>query len=262
MGEEHGKKRIKMMVEEQPGGAQNVERTPGFPTQSAETVPNENNTSGNLETGVAESETPSTDISTLGQTNETAPESLDTSLEGNGLDTDEMPEMKEKGTSFKVIFITALITAVIVGLVAGGIYVYLNGTGKLPNSNKTATSTEETSPTPIATPVASPSASPSASPIAKEDLKDYKVSILNGSGKIGEAGNAKILVEKAGFKVGSTGNAASFDFTKTMVQVKASISDGVADLVVGTLGDGYKVELGDALKDSSSYDIVITVGSE
>ena len=178
-------------------------------------------------------------------------------------DSDLSLETKEKGTSFKVIFITVLITAIVVGLVAGGVYVYLSGTGKLVGDNIALMSpTPGSSNAVLATASPSPVASLEPSLEPEIALDKYKVNILNGSGKIGEAGNAKKLLEEAGFKVGSTGNAKTFDFKKTLVAAKKSISSKTVDLVVGALGKSYKVELSEALKESDSYDITITVGSE
>jgi hypothetical protein len=158
-------------------------------------------------------------------------------------------------SDLKLFVVISVVTAVIVAALAGGIYVYLTGTN---NSNP------EPTPTPVSEvlPESSPEASLEESPAPDMKLSEYKVQILNGSGKIGEAGKAKTLVEKAGFKVGNTGNAESFDFTDTVIQVKTSVSPSVLDKVKEALTSTYSVESGEKLDSDSDYDIVITIGSK
>jgi len=91
----------------------------------------------------------------------------------------EEVEPKASG-NFKVVFITALITAIIVASLAGGIYVYLSGVGKLPE-----VSGETPKPVPTVTPT------PTATPEPELDLSVYKVQVLNGSGTAGAAGAAE-----------------------------------------------------------------------
>lgn len=157
-------------------------------------------------------------------------------------------------------WIIALIAFLAVAL-AGGVYVYMTGVG---NSEVIV------SPTPIATlepevtssPEATSSANPSASPSAEIDLSKYKVSILNGTGKIGEANKAKALLEKEGFKVTSTGNAASFDIEETTIEAKPTVPAEVIDAASDALKSTYTVISGDALKSTNTYDLVITLGSK
>ena len=165
------------------------------------------------------------------------------------------PVNDEPKSDIKLFVFVAVITAVVVAALAGGIYVYMTGTNNLENSP---------APTPESTvaPEGSPVSSPESSPSAELELSEFKVQILNGSGKIGEAGKAKTLLEKAGFKVGNTGNAAAFDFTDSVIQIKNSVSEDVLDKVKSSLSSVYSVKIGDILDSDSDYDIVITVGSE
>jgi hypothetical protein len=170
------------------------------------------------------------------------------------LESDSEKSKEKKSYSAKTVIFVALITAVLVGALAGGIYVYLNGISQL------ETPQEESLPTPSVT--ATPSATPTSSPAGEVDLSEFKVSVLNGSGKIGEATKVKNLLVKAGFTVSSTANAASFDFTNTVIQTKADVSDTVVEMVKEALKGNYTVEVGDPLAASSTYDIVVTVGSK
>lgn len=162
--------------------------------------------------------------------------------------------VEESKSDVKLFVLVAVITALVVAALAGGIYVYLNGINKL------STPTPTPSETPIIMETPEPTAT--ASPAAEVKLSTYKVQILNGSGKIGEANKAKALLEKEGFVVGSTANAASFDFTDTIIKAKATVAESVVNTAKDALSKTYSVKIGDTLPASSAYDIVVTVGSE
>ncbi len=169
---------------------------------------------------------------------------------------EEPPEEKpQKGYSTKAVVLVAVITALLVGALAGGIYVYMNGISQL------ETSEEETESLPTPTATAAPEATPTASPEGEVDLSEFKVSVLNGSGKIGEATKVKNLLTKAGFTVGSTGNAKTFDFTDTVIETKEDVPQSAIDTIKEALAD-YSLEVGEALTASNSFDIVVTVGSK
>lgn len=162
---------------------------------------------------------------------------------------------EESKSDIKLFVMVAVITALVVAALAGGIYVYLTGTKE---------SGVAPSPTPEVNVIteSSPEASPESSSSANMKLSEYQVQVLNGSGKIGEAGKAKALLEESGFKVKTTGNAASFDFTDTIIQVKNSVSEEVLDMVKESLSSAYSVKTGDILDSDSDYDIVVTIGSK
>jgi hypothetical protein len=165
--------------------------------------------------------------------------------------------LEKKKSNVLTIVLIAIVVLLIAGLLGGGIYVYMKGTNKegeiidstLPSPTPLSTDTDVVS-TPVPTPA------------EKIDISKLKVNILNGSGKIGEAGKVKSLVEKEGFKVASTGNAATFDFTETIIQTKEGTAQVVIDQLKDSLSDSYTVKIGDSLKTTSTYDIVITVGSK
>lgn len=166
------------------------------------------------------------------------------------------PITEESKSDIKLFVIVAIVTAVVVAALAGGIYVYITGTRDLGTRDQGLS----TSPTPISTEL--PEATPTSSPSADLKLSDYKVQILNGSGKIGEANKAKAMLIKAGFKVGDTGNAASFDFEETLIAAREEVPAEAIEAVKTALTDTYTVNMGEALPASSAYDIVITVGSK
>jgi hypothetical protein len=177
--------------------------------------------------------------------------------------SNENPEKKKKvsnsKTNFKLILIVTVLTALIVGFVSGGVYVYFSGLTNLNQTSKpqpTPTPLEvEQTPSPIPTPLASPKAE-------NIDLSVYKISVLNGSGKIGEAGKVRDLLKADGFTVSSVGNASRYDYTDTIIQVTKDVPNSVISSIKKSLSDSYSVKEGDTLPSTSKYEVVITVGSK
>lgn len=157
--------------------------------------------------------------------------------------------------SLKLLFALTVLIALVIGFIAGGLYVYTTG---MQNANSEEVEPEESLES-IATPEPTPSPSPTPEPV---DISELTVSVLNGSGVIGAAGNAENLLEDAGFTVGNTGNASRFNYTDTVIQVKEDVPQSVIDQLEETLSEDYSVEIGDNLPDTSQYDIVVTVGRD
>ncbi len=114
-------------------------------------------------------------------------------------------------------------------------------------------------PSPTEAPIAS--SAPSATPNTKVDLTKYTVNIFNGSGIPGEAGKAKDLLTTAGFKVGTTGNAATYDFTKTVIKTKDTVDTAFIAKLSETLGKTYVVDKAQVLDSSSKNDVEVFIGS-
>jgi len=151
-----------------------------------------------------------------------------------------------KGPGAWVILVPGVL---LLGALLGGIVFYQNSL-KPP--------TEE-----IATPVASavPSVSPSATPVGKLDLTKYPVKIENGSGIPGTAASAKDLLTKAGFKVGTTGNADTYDFTDTVIEAKSGVPKEFLTKLTTTLSGIYSVGTAKTLLNSSSDEVIVIIGS-
>ena len=186
-----------------------------------------------------------------------APKPEDSTLavsETNNIVSEPSTGKHDAGVFFKFFLLTFFATLLALAL-AGGIYVYFTGTNKSLGTRPIVTSQ---TPTPVAieTPV------PTASPSANVDLTAYKVSVLNGNGGIGTATAAKVIIEKAGFKVGYLGNADNFNFANTLIQVKTSVPASVVAILKNSLSSKYTVSIGDPLDPQSPYDIVVTVGGK
>jgi len=165
------------------------------------------------------------------------------------------PEPHQKtNRNYKKILLTILLTALAASFIAGGLFVYFSASKVNPSPSPSPTALA------LATPTPSPSPSPTPEPLP--DLTEIKINILNGSGKIGEAGKVGDLLEKAGFESITTGNASRFDYEETVIEASETILPNVVNLIKDALTSSYEVSLGDTLATSSKYDLVITVGSK
>lgn len=102
------------------------------------------------------------------------------------------------------------------------------------------------------------------SPTQQEiNLSEYKVEVLNGSGISGRAGQVKDALVSIGFLEDqiTTGNAASYTFKDTEVEMKSSVFGAVLQKIQQALLE-YSVVKKDALGEGSSYDVVVTVGTK
>lgn len=154
-------------------------------------------------------------------------------------------ETKQKSPVFWILIPGFLI----LGGILGGIVFY----------QKNATLTPKPSATPQASITVSATPSPSASPSAK--ISEFDIAIYNGSGIAGEAGKVKTLLEDSGFSVVSTGNAATYDYTKTIIKAKADIDASVIKKLRDTLSENYVVGEDQTLSSTSTTDIQVVVGS-
>ncbi|KKR76363.1 MAG: Transcriptional regulator [Candidatus Levybacteria bacterium GW2011_GWA2_40_8] len=153
--------------------------------------------------------------------------------------------------SYGWLLIVGAILAVIILL--GGLLFYYKG---IQNSNIAPT------PTPSPTPVITGEPAPTASPEAKLDRMEYGIEVLNGSGKSGQAALMQEVLEEAGFKVNSIGNADDSSYTDSEISAKEGVKKDFLSELVGELSKTYVVskKIGD-LEDSEDSDITIVVGS-
>lgn len=143
-----------------------------------------------------------------------------------------------------VVVILVLLTAAATTL--GGYYF-------LTKPNPTSENSSQVSPTPLISPTIEPTAVPL-------DLKTLKVEILNGSGVPGEAGKVASLIETAGFAQAQTGNADSYDYETTQIEVSETITDEVKQALIKAL-ETYELDTITASSGSAEFDISIIVGS-
>ena len=164
----------------------------------------------------------------------------------------EEPQIKEdikEESSFNILWIL-IPGMLLLGLLIGGIFAYVFGIQKISDTTKPQNITVE----PTEMPTIKPTASPSA------NLAKYKIKILNGSGIKGEAGKVQTLVEVAGFTVLSTGNAATYDYTKTQITLKTGIDLNFVTALVAALKKNYQLEDTKTVS-SQTNDVTVIVGS-
>jgi len=157
-------------------------------------------------------------------------------------------------TNFKLILLITIITALIVGFVAGGIYVYFSGLSDANQTVVTPTPTPESSKTPAPTPALTPTPEP-------VEPSEYSISVLNGSGRIGAAGELSQILEDGDYVVDNIGNASRYDFEETVVQLTPDVPASLGLQLKTLLSDSYEVIVGKELAENNQYDVVITVGS-
>lgn len=137
----------------------------------------------------------------------------------------------------------------LLGALLGGIVFYQKGI-----------STGETQ-TPSPSPVAVATSTPNPTTLPKADLTKYPIKVQNGSGIPGAAGDVKDILTKAGFKVSGTGNAPTYDYTKTIIETKSDVPQAFIDQLSSTLSGTYVLGTPVTLKDSSTDEVIVIVGS-
>ncbi len=163
-------------------------------------------------------------------------------------------EAKGKSLDMRLLFGLTVVISLVVGFVTGGVYMYLTAGGQ------DGVEVVVPQPTPTPTPEMSPFPSNSPAPSASVKPSAYKVSVLNGSGVIGAASKVKEALESGGFTVSATGNADRYTYANTTIRAKENVPLSSIELVKAALADGYTVEVGSTLEDSSSFDIVVIAG--
>lgn len=140
---------------------------------------------------------------------------------------------------FGVVLLTVLLTS-------GGLYYYKNFMNKKPQKT-----------------ISQLTSKPVNTPTPTEALtKTTAVQILNGSGIPGEAGKVAELLKSSGFEKIETGNADAYTYKTTQVAVREKTPKDVYDAIVKALEKNYIVTQSAHLKNSSQFDVVITVGSK
>lgn len=118
---------------------------------------------------------------------------------------------------------------------------------------------ESRSSTPSSTLTTTPQ--PTAKALDREKTS-LRIQVLNGSGEKGAAGKGAAVLRIAGYNVTSVDNADSFDYVKTVLQIKKSKSH-LKEALLKDLSKSYKVDSTiPTLAESSSFDVIVIIGSE
>lgn len=95
-------------------------------------------------------------------------------------------------------------------------------------------------------------------PTVAEISKDLKIQVLNATTINGQAATVKEMFTKLGFQSIAVGNAKDSAVTSNKISYKASVI-GVKEYLTSKLTD-FSANYTSDLKESSSYDIVVTIG--
>lgn len=160
-----------------------------------------------------------------------------------------MPQIKTSSSPNPLLFIIPGIF--LLGALLGGIYFYQKGVSGLPAEPTTTPDYNNTiTPSPTSTPAST-----------QLDLTKYPINVMNGSGTPGQAGTVKDLLTGAGFKVSAAGNASSYDYTKTVIKVKADVPTEFVTKLSEALSKSYVLDTNQSLATSSADSVQVIVGS-
>lgn len=117
----------------------------------------------------------------------------------------------------------------------------------------------------VSTPTPSTSPKPTQNPMDKTtglDRSKLTVEVLNGSGIAGSAKKAADLLTELGYSISSTGNADSYEYENTVIEVKSTKSDYLS-LLKKDLSGSYTVGSSSAsLSTTTNADARVIVGKQ
>ncbi len=116
-----------------------------------------------------------------------------------------------------------------------------------------------TEPTPTPSPTPEPTATPTPTPEPERDT--LRIRVLNGSGTPGLAGEVRDLLRDAGYSDIVTGNADSFDFETTEIQLKEEREE-FFEVLQSDISENATVEDFNELDEDDAADAVIIVGTD
>ncbi|GIW61162.1 MAG: hypothetical protein KatS3mg089_0014 [Patescibacteria group bacterium] len=139
----------------------------------------------------------------------------------------------------------------------------------IPSPVKSQPTLAQLSPTPTknesrtSTPSSTLTTTPQPTAKALEGVKtSLRIQVLNGSGEKGAAGKGAAVLRSAGYNVVSVDNADSFDYVKTVLQLKKS-KNQFKESLLKDLSKSYKVDSTvQTLAEASSFDAIVIIGSE
>ncbi len=168
---------------------------------------------------------------------------------------------KRKAFIYVILFILIIGAAIF----AGNYFLSQKAT-PIPTPTPTPTPTIEATPTPTpelsATPSGKVTPTPSGKVTPTTTTKSLEIEVLNGSGVSGQAGKVATLLKNAGYTVTSTGNAETFDYTQTVIQIKKSKNQFASQLKADLSAD-YSVDPKiQTLAETADSDAIVIVGTE
>lgn len=156
------------------------------------------------------------------------------------------PQPAKRANKFHLLILVA-IGVVVIGFT---VYILKGGFGDISLTSQ---------PSPSPSPVESPSPTPTPTP--EPERSQYKIRVLNGSGKTGLAASVSAKLKELGYQVDKTGNATNSAFTQTVVRVKTENEPLIPQIVKDLLPD-FDASGTTGLKDDDTVDIEIILGAK
>lgn len=94
--------------------------------------------------------------------------------------------------------------------------------------------------------------------LSNDDKSKFKIQVLNGSGKAGEAAKVKGLLETTGFIVETVGNASTSDASKTEIKSKIALTEAIKKDFQNSLSKLYDLQF--TVAPVTGFDVIVTVG--
>lgn len=155
---------------------------------------------------------------------------------------------RQPSFSFKKLLPVVLVVAGGLFLIGGGLSVY----------RRAISNRQEEELQPIPTPIEE--ATPTPEP--EFDRAELKIQVLNGTGTPGVAGEAADFLENKGYQNVKTGNADSYEYDETIIQIKEEKADFL-DQLRDDLTDEYVLAAEtETLEEDADFDVIIILGAE
>lgn len=154
----------------------------------------------------------------------------------------------------------SLLLFLVAFLITGGAVFGLMRSGVLSGASLSLPSLSQPTPTPTIAVTPQPTATPT--PAFKKE--EVKIKILNGSGTPGLAADAKTVLLDAGYEEILTGNASTFDFDVTEIEVKeefAQAADEIKAAMKDAVDDNTKITI-TTLDEDDTSDVIVTLGKD
>ena len=94
------------------------------------------------------------------------------------------------------------------------------------------------------------------------DRSSYRIQVLNGTGVPGASTETATILRDEGFTTIETGNADSYDYTDTILQVKDTVPESIKTDLTDILNRIYTVSDEVSLTEDQTYDVLIIVGEK
>lgn len=147
------------------------------------------------------------------------------------------------------------------GLAIGGVFAVWRMGFSAPNVDVGGLISQVSFTEPTATPTPTPEPTATPTPTPELEREDLRVKVLNGSGTPGLAGDLRDILRELGYSDIVTGNADTFDYEETVIQLKDE-SEEYFSTLQEDLNDTVEVESFEELDEDDAADAVIIIGSD